>query len=257
MPRTKVSEDDFIDPTYKTWISSKGANRKLIRILRVIVKQPSTFEQLHTETRIAVSDLHKLVEIAEKKKYIKRQIPSKQSKPRGRPICSKHQEHMGKKKHKFVITGNGRWLMRLDPELRDKWEEIQRNYPIDVARTVFDSYANLKCGIKKSQKLRHFEAFDQNYQLLDNYLEMLALRPFLFTNKNQETEAVDCYDELVDVIANYVLPEHKVDYYLALENSLNKLNREIEMHKILLDKIKRITEIKEHIAQQQDKKFLT
>jgi DNA-binding Lrp family transcriptional regulator len=248
MSKAKVSEDDYIDPTYKKWVSSNKSEGRLIQIIRIIARQPATVEQISKQTNLSLSQIRKLVKIAEKEDYIKRNIPSSTKRSPGRPLSTKHEEVTGRPEHSFSITGNGRWLMRLDPELRDTWEEIQRNYPKNQTRSVFDSYANIIYGIKKSESLKRFEKFEKDYQSFDHLLEMQVLRPFLFTYNSKEVDSVKCHDELVDVIEKYALPQHRLLYYQTLEDSLSKLLREIEMHKTLMDKMKKIPEVSEYLG---------
>lgn len=253
MSGPKEEQDCLVNPDYLRWSKRrKGIHAKLIPILRAIIKGPSTVEQIHEETGISITEIRKAVKILEKKWLIKREIQYRQNKP-GRPKSNKylHTESCdptGRPEHTFATTTTGINMMKTDPEVKANWSQITSKYP-EASLNVFDSCNNLMKAIKKNENLRKYK-FDKDHDLLsDYYLEMLVFRSFLFP-RFIENKLTDSYDELVDVIGQNVLPQHRVSYYKALEASCMKLLREAELHRILMKKMAKMPEIKEHLSQQ-------
>lgn len=252
----KVSKGDYIDPTYKK-LSQKPSGQKLLRILRLVALNVMTVKEIQKTTNYSMSEVKKLLRRAEEKNYVKafiRKGPFKLGS--GRPpqdkIASLDEmqrkiKKTGRPEAYYSITGDGRWLMALDPEIRDKLSEAEKNY-LDIPRiTLFDSYPSLKRRIISDSVLKQFSRYDKDILFRGYSFLLPLLGPFLFVPDYESEEAVNCYGLLVKAINESVKSEHISYYYRAVEASFVQLQKAIHRHQLLLDEMEKLPEVKEYL----------
>ncbi len=236
------------------------SGQKLLEVLRIIAKDVVTVNDIKSRTGYSFSEVRKLLEKGKSLNYIEsvervggfKKCPGKHLHNRlgpskGNGSLSKG----GRPEHYFYITSQGRSLMRFDPELKDKWAQIKEQYlQIDdpsMLDVIFESKDELRYRIGASATLREFEGFDVEDALFGGgsfYLS--ALKRFLYVPERLDKRAIVCYDELVKVIGETSNPELLIQYCQAIEVSLQRLSKATEKHKLLLEKMRQMPELKEY-----------
>ena len=153
---TKVSKEDYIDPRYKKYMKSKKG-RKIIKLLRILTERAFTREELRVRTGFSKSEVRKLLFEATDQNFVAEIGGTKVRKKRGRSVTEpfKEKETTRPPSH-YALTSEAMWLMRFDPEVRDRWQDIEKTYDPTVTFTLFDSYANLLYAIQKHPILREY-----------------------------------------------------------------------------------------------------
>jgi hypothetical protein len=250
-----MSEDDYIDPTYnKLFIES--SNEKLLAVLRLIVLDLRTADELKDKTGFHMTQVRRSLKKAIKENYVEA-YPRKRShifqpgRPpvirKNLPFQDKKLKTVGRPEIYYSITSKGRWLMRFDPQVRDLYFESEKTYK-EPNLLPFDSYLDLRYEVKQNPKLNRFPKYD-HFLHFDYPLQLMALHPFLFVPESKDNEAMNIYNLLIDCVEKTVKPEHILDYYLAVEKSLERFQRAIDRHKALLDAMKKLPEVKEYLAE--------
>lgn len=255
MSKHKVSENDYIDPTYKK-LMKKKSGRKLIQILRLLAIDVLTVKEIQEKTKFSTSEIRKLINKEQNEKNPHLEVFTRSGDFQKRPgrkssvkeVLSKTKAKGGGRPEQYIsISGNGKWLMRFDPEVRDVWTKAEKNY-LDIPNpTLFDSYLNLKFRLSQSPILKEFRNLTTSFVFGGYPLHMQIIKPFLFVPERLDEKSVQSYDELVKVLQEEVLPKHVVNYYRAIESSLSSLSKAVEKHKILLEKMRQIPEVREYL----------
>lgn len=234
----KISEQDFIDPNYRSLMKTKKG-KKLIQILRLIIKGSVTVNDIQRKSGFSTSEVKKLLVLGIEREYIKEYKIDKLRRRRGRPIATRKIEDLGRPPKYYYLTGDGKWLMRFDPEVRDCWSNLKETLRLFVKHSEFHSFADFMYEIRKHPQLREFQ---RSNSLMENMLEQITLRPFVFGNY-YGVRIPQLYDELVRVLKESVYPDHIPGYYTALETSLEELKEVEKCHELLLEKMQAIPEV--------------
>lgn len=239
----KVSCEDFIDPTYRTLMRSKRG-RKLVSILRLLSEGMMTIKEITRRTRFSRSEVRDLIGKGLKDGYVEICNIERVHRKRGKPVIGEFEKDTGRPPDYYYLTGDGKWLIRLDPEVRDRWDEVKIAYKKIVEHTDFDSYADLVYAIRKHPQLKKYQ---KPYYFMDEELELTIFSPFIYGNEHGAKE-IQLYDELVKTIETAVKPEHVLNYYLALERSLVEFNAILDRCKSLVEKMQKIQGAKEYLG---------
>jgi len=237
------SLEDYIDSKYKRLIGN-ARGRKLIQVLRLLTEGIMTKKEIARRTGFSASEVRELVKKGLVDGYIERRTKEIRGKP-GRLPNRGQRKRAGRPSYYYYLNGDGKWLIRLDPEVRDRWDEVEIAYEKLIEHTIFDSYANLVYAIRKNAELRKYQKADY---FMDDELQRTVLNPFLYVGEYGAKEATQLYDELVRVIKISVRSEDVIGYYSALEESLKELNTVVDCHKALMEKMRTLPEVQEYLC---------
>jgi len=234
---SKVRRENYIDPRYKQLMKTKPG-RKLLEIMRLLAKGIMTVRELSSKTGFSKSEVRKLIKMGVQKGYIKKaQISRSRGRPRATKSSIERFEIRGRRPNYFHLTSTGLWIIRFDPEVRERWPDVEKHYEKFVRHSLFDSYANLIYAIWKHPKLSKHQ---KPYYFMDGELQRTALNPFLWVGRHEEDDIIKLYDDLVEAIKENVRPQFIPNYYITLEESAQRLERVLKRHRLLMEKIKNI-----------------
>jgi len=239
----RVSKEDYIDPRYKKYMKSKKGE-KMITLLRILTERAFTRDELRDRTGFSLGEIRNLLLEAVDENFVAEIRGTKVQRSRGRSITQPYKkEETTRPPSHYALTSEAMWLMRFDPETRDRWKEVERTYDKTVTFTAFDSYANLLYAIQKHPILRQYR---KPYYFMDQVLQQVPLNPFTWGGP-REGEMEKVYDELVKVIKESVRSEHISAYYRVLEDAISELNVILARHKLLMKKMQAIPEVQQHL----------
>jgi len=231
---------------------SKEPGRKLIQILRLLTEGILTINEITDRVDFSESYVEEIVKRGEKEGYIKKHNKVVIRKP-GRPKARKSERIKPEKKtgrppYYYCLTGDGKWLIRLDPEVRHIWmDKVEKTYEELTKHTLFDCYANLVYGIQEHQELGEYQ---RPHYFMDGYLQLKALSPFIYRGEREVEKVTQLYDELIEVIKVCVRSEHIPYYYKTLAQSVPRLKGILDRHYLLMDKLKTLPEVQEYLEKQ-------
>jgi len=244
---SKITPEDHIDPEYKRLIKRKRG-KKLIQVLKLLCEGIMTRSKIQRRTKFSISEVRELTNLGIKKGYIKRySITDKLHRSPGRPQLYESIRNLGRRPDYFCLSGNGKWLMRFDPNVRDRWEQLGVKHEGIVEQTEFDSYTDFIYAIRKNPTLNKYR---KPYYYMDQELERTALNPFLFVGFLKVEDAEQLHNELINVLKESVASEHIVSYYLALESGIKELYEILSRHRLLLEKMKTLKEVQQYLKKQ-------
>lgn len=240
---SKITPEDHIDPEYDR-LRKKKSGRKLLRVLRLLCEGIMTKSEITHRTRFSVSEVQKLVNHGLRKEYIKSYtFEGKFRRRPGRRQQYEPADKPGRKPDYFCLSGNGKWLIRFDPEVCDKWEQLGIRQEGIVEHSGFDSYTDFIYAVRKNQTLNRY---DEPYYYMDQELERTVLNAFLFPSFLKEEDREALYDELIKVMKQSVAPEHIIGYYRTLETAISELEKILERHRLLLEKMEVLEEVRKY-----------
>jgi DNA-binding Lrp family transcriptional regulator len=241
----KVSSQDYVDPAYKQLMRNKRG-RKLVKVLRILAEGIMTKNDVAERTAFSASEVRELLKKGVDQGYINTgKKVGKASRRRGHPFSMKSKTEMdtGRPPGFYNLSSDGIWLMRLDPEVRDRWSITEENYQEIVDHDVFHSYLDLLYAIRVHPKLKKHQ---KPSQLMENELQQTVLAPFVLGNEHGIRD-IRLYEELVKTIRENVRSEHVLGYYLALEASGTELDEIVRCYKLLLEVMKKLPEVQEYL----------
>lgn len=216
----------------------------MITLLRILTERAFTREELRVKTGFSLGVVRKLLLEAVDQNFVARIGGTKVRKRPGRSITEPYKEKkFTRPPSHYALTSEAMWLMRLDPEVRDRWQEIEKTYDETVTFTAFDSYANLLYTIQKHPILRQYR---KPYYFMDQELQQVPLNPFIWDGPH-EREVKKVYDELVKVMKESVRSDHIFSYYRVLEEAVSELNEILACHKLLLEKMQTLPEVQQYL----------
>lgn len=238
-----MPKEDYIDPRYKKYIRSKSG-RKMLEILRILTHGIADRKKLEDKTGFSTSEVRKLLLKAREQNFVVAfEKEGKFSGRRGRPKKREPQKETGRPPSYYALTGEGMWLIRLDPQVRDHWNQVEMAYKNVSEFSDFASYANLIYAIQKHPILRQYR---KPYYFMDQELEQVPLNPFIWGGPF-EREVEKVYDELVKTIKENVRSNHISSYYRVLEEAVSELDEIITRHKLLMKKMRTLPEVQAYI----------
>jgi len=246
---SEVKREDYMDYRYKQLMKT-NRGRKLVEIMKLLTKGVMTVKELNSKTGFSESEVKELIKKGVQKGYIaKTQIPRSPGRPKAIRSDIERMMIRGRRPNYFHLTGDGLWIIRFDPEVRDRWPDIERRYEDLAGHSLYHSYANLLYAIRKHPKLRKHQ---KPYYFMDGELQRTALNPFLWTDRREEDEVVKLYDDLVKVIKDNVRPQFILNYYITLEESAQRLERVLKRHRLLMEKMKKLPEVQEYLKREHE-----
>lgn len=238
-----MPKEDYIDPRYKKYMNSRKG-KKMITLLRILTERAFTREELKETTGFSLGEVRKLLLSAADQNFVAEIRGTKVHRRRGGSITQPYKEkETTRPPSHYALTSEAMWLMRFDPEVRDRWQEIERAYDKTVTFTAFDSYANLLYAIQKHPNLRQYR---KPYYFMDQELQQVPLNPFLWGGP-REGEEEKVYNELVKVIKESVRSNHIFSYYRVLEQAVSELDAILDCHKLLIKKMQILPEVQEYL----------
>ena len=129
--------------------------------------------------------------------------------------------------HTIAVSLASLWFLRFDPEVRDRWPEIEEMYEKRVEFDLFHAYANLIYAFRQHPELNKFR---KPYYFMDDELQLSALNPFIYVWGYDVDEVTQLYDDLVEVIKDNVESEYIMNYYRTLSDSHSELQGIISRH---------------------------
>lgn len=228
----------WIERDYKSFMRSKQG-RKLIDIFRILGKNIANIEDIGIETGLSRSEIRNLLILAEKSDLVLRLAITKMSRSPGTPsdlarFLSKSEKNTGRRPLFYVLTPRSLFIMRSDLELSGIWKSVEETYQKVYTPNILDSYNNLKYAIQKHPVLGKFE----KPYYFDGELQRTLLNPFLFKRGLDEEQVNKLSDELVKLINENVRPQHIRNYVSTLQDSVVRLEKTIQRHELLIEKIK-------------------
>jgi hypothetical protein len=222
-----------------------GRGQKLIQVLRLLTEGIMTKKEIAKRTNFSLSETRELLKKGLEEELVEACTgEGKVHKKPGRPLTLEQEDVTGRPSNYYFLSGDGKWLIRSDPEVRDRWNQTEATYEKLVEHTGFDSYADLVDAIRRHPKLTNYQK--SNY-FINGELERVVLNPFLYIGEYRAKEVIQLYDELVRVIKTSVRSEDVVVYYQVLEGSLKELNVIVDCHKALMKKMQTLPEVQEYL----------
>lgn len=175
---------------------------------------------------------------AENLGYVERFDLKKVTHPPGKPRYPGAKKHeRGRPQTVYKMTMMGLYLIRLDPRVRGKWNQVEKNYDyLGDMKEVWNSWANIYADIRNHDELSKYE---KPYSPMKKDIFMLLLNPFIYTYNMMTEEVVNHYDKLVEIIQRHIDPEDWKFWRTSLNDRIMWHRKAIEREKILLEKLKR------------------
>jgi L-rhamnose mutarotase len=225
---------------------TRTRDKKLIQIFRLLTEGIMTIDILKRKTDFSRSEVRELLTLGQNYGYIRKiRIPTIKRKP-GKRMTLEPDLKTGRPLYYYYLSSEGKWIMRLDPEVQSIWDQFMKEYErLNLEKyTLFDSYMNLEHGINQHPKLRKYK---KPYYFMDEELQRTILNPFIYVDKYEVKEVVELYDELIETIKENIKSEHIANYYLTLADGVERLRIILLCHQILMDKLKKLPEVQEYI----------
>ena len=217
----------------------------MIQVLRSLTEGMMTKKEIAKRTSFSLSEVRELLKKGLEEELVEACTgEGKVHRKPGRPLHLEREDVAGRPSNYYFLTGNGKWLIRSDPEVRDRWDQTEMTYEKLVEHTSFDSYDDLVEAIRRHPKLMDYQ---KSSYFMDDELQRVVLNPFLYVGEYRAKEVMQLYDELVKVIKTSVRSEDVIGYYSALEESLKELNTVVDCHKALMKKMRILPEVQEYL----------
>lgn len=215
--------------------------RKIIEICRILAEDVANVDEIKSileskNLTFSRSEIYKLLKIAEKYDWISIYSVTKQSRRRGKPGIGELGKKTGRPQNYYALSPKGLFYMRFDPELVDKWENVETTYSRFDGYPLLDCFNNLKYAIQQHPSLSKIKG----RPYFNGILQRVPLNPLLFERGLDEKEFDELSDELARLIKENVEPGYIKPYRTSLQDSVKRLRTVIKHHKILIKKIKAI-----------------
>lgn len=238
-----VPREHYLDPAYKKLMRTKSGE-KLIAVLRTLASGMKTRLKIKAETGFSTSEVGKLIIRAKKSKYVEEYRLEKVIRRPGKPRTGERVKETGRPPSYYALTTDGWWLIRFDPEVKDRWREVEGIYEKVMEFSGFESYANLRYAIQEHPQLNEYQ---RPYYFMDGELQQTVLNPFIYVGTYEAEEVTQLYDELIRVLRETVRTEHILRYYLTLEESASEIEAILNRHRLLITKMQSLPEVQEYL----------
>ena len=210
-------------------------------MLRLLTESMMTYKELASRTGLSESKIKNLVCTGEEDGFI--QVYTRIQGFRIGPGKKLSEKKTGRPEVFCLLTGKAKWLLRLDPEIRDHWPQEGVTYEKVIEHTDLDSYQDLEYAIRKHPKLSKYRVV---WDLMGEELQGVLLRPFIIGNRYKSRETI-LYDDLVEAIRKNVRTDHVLPYYFVLRNSFNDITEVLECNRLLLRKMEELPEVQAYL----------
>lgn len=209
---------------------------KIVRICRILAYGITTVRELEQSLGFSRSEIRKLLKLAEEHEWVLSQPTSRTKRSRGKPRKGGFERASGRPSTYYSLAPNGLFYMRFDPELSDKWKDVEQTYGASYEQSIFDSYNNLKYAIRKHPTLSKLKPW-----YFDGELQRTLLNPLLFGASIGGKQFDELSDDLVRLVEENVKPEFIKNYRSTLQSSVSRMEKILSRHKLMIRKIETIS----------------
>jgi hypothetical protein len=245
MPR--VSTDHYIDCAYQKYMQTKRG-QKIIELCCLLTEASYTKKALVKKMKTSASEARELLKILIQEHYITyyKRIGGIHWR-RGRPssdsdVDNQLDEGKGRPPKYYSLTADGRFLVRFDPRIANRWFTTEAGKSKLTEQEPLDSYANLEYAIRADKQ---FRKFGRAQSLMSDDLEGLILNRFVLGYDPKEIPYL--YNALVKIMKENVPIDYLLSYYIALERNLQELSSIEKRTKLLMEKMSSLPTIQTYI----------